>query len=54
VLPSASGAPIVKLHGYPQQAATSLGVTDVYLTISHTGDHAIAQAIVRRRPPKSI
>ena len=45
VLPSASHAPSVQLHGHAQRVASVLGVKAVKVSISHTDDHALAQAV---------
>eukprot|EP00002_Diphylleia_rotans_P033397 TRINITY_DN709_c0_g1_i3.p1 TRINITY_DN709_c0_g1~~TRINITY_DN709_c0_g1_i3.p1 ORF type:complete len:4344 (-),score=1082.54 TRINITY_DN709_c0_g1_i3:153-13184(-) len=47
IVPSPSGAPVVVLHGYALEVATALGITDVKVTISHSGDYAVAQAVAR-------
>jgi len=45
VLPSESGAPVVKLHGHAERVATVLGLSGVKVSISHVGDKAVAQAV---------
>lgn len=47
ILPAGSGAPKVLLHGHAKDVATTLGVSSVKVSISHSGEYAIAQAIVR-------
>jgi len=47
ILPSPSGAPVVKLTGHALDVATALGVTEVVISISHAADHAVAQAVAR-------
>jgi phosphopantetheine--protein transferase-like protein len=45
ILQSASAAPKVLLYGYAQEVATVLGVSSIKLSISHSGQYALAQAI---------
>ena len=47
ILPTEHGAPIVKLHEHAAQMAAVLGVSDVKVTISHSGEYAVAQAVAR-------
>mmetsp|Transcript_40375 Transcript_40375/g.65442 ORF Transcript_40375/g.65442 Transcript_40375/m.65442 type:complete len:728 (+) Transcript_40375:9792-11975(+) len=47
VLPTDSGAPVVILHGHAKEVATTAGITEVTVTISHAGAYAIAQATAR-------
>jgi fatty acid synthase subunit beta len=47
VLSSASGAPKVVLHGVCKEVATLLGISSIKVSISHSGEYAIAQAIAR-------
>lgn len=42
---SAAGAPLVALHGGAASRAAALGVTDVFVSISHTEMMAMASAI---------
>jgi len=51
IVQSASGAPTVVLHGYARQVATALAIEDgdIALSISHSADTAIAQAVVLPR-----
>jgi phosphopantetheinyl transferase (holo-ACP synthase) len=44
---SDSGAPVVTLHGYAKEVATLLGLSDIKVAISHSGEYAIAQAVAR-------
>lgn len=43
-----NGAPRVQLHGAVQKLAESLKVASIVVSISHTDEHAIAQAIATR------
>mmetsp|Transcript_17053 Transcript_17053/g.37202 ORF Transcript_17053/g.37202 Transcript_17053/m.37202 type:complete len:3767 (-) Transcript_17053:37-11337(-) len=47
VLPSASGAPTVHLHGHAKQVFEALSLSSVKVSISHSGDIAVAQAIAQ-------
>jgi len=47
ILPSSSGAPIVQLSGHAADVAGLLSITTIKVSISHSGDYAIAQAIAR-------
>ncbi|KAI9921603.1 hypothetical protein PsorP6_002324 [Peronosclerospora sorghi] len=40
-----SGAPSVRLSGYPLQVFNRLGLSNVSVSISHSGDFAVAQAV---------
>lgn len=42
VLRSASGAPVVRLHGHASRVARRVGVTRAIVSISHTADVAVA------------
>jgi holo-[acyl-carrier protein] synthase len=44
-LPDALGRPIVTLHGEAARRAAQLGITTVLVSISHTGDYAVASAL---------
>jgi len=44
ILKASSGACEVVLHGHAKDVATLLGVSVIKVTISHSGDYAIAQA----------
>jgi len=41
-----SGAPSVKLHGAADQYARKIGVDRILISLSHTHNYAVAQAIV--------
>ncbi|MFU8780028.1 MAG: holo-ACP synthase [Kiritimatiellia bacterium] len=41
-----SGAPSVRLHGAAQQYAEKIGVEKILISLSHTRNYAVAQAIV--------
>lgn len=45
VLPTASGAPSVRLHGHAARVAEVLGVTAIKASISHAEKHALAHAV---------
>eukprot|EP00741_Cyanophora_paradoxa_P008488 tig00001335_g8213.t1 len=47
ILPSPSGAPQVRLHGYAREVAAAAGVAEVVVSISHAGDYAVAHAVAR-------
>mmetsp|Transcript_15133 Transcript_15133/g.16835 ORF Transcript_15133/g.16835 Transcript_15133/m.16835 type:complete len:206 (+) Transcript_15133:2-619(+) len=47
ILPGASGAPVVHLHGHAKAVAQALNVTKVKVSISHSGEYAVAQASAR-------
>jgi fatty acid synthase subunit beta len=42
---AANGAPSAVLHGYAKEVMTSLGVSQIKVSISHSADVAIAQAL---------
>jgi len=44
---SSAGAPKVVLHGHANKVADVLGITSIKVTISHSGEYAIAQAIAK-------
>ena len=44
---STSGAPEVHLGGHARRVADALGVTAVKVSISHTGEMAVAQAVAQ-------
>jgi holo-[acyl-carrier protein] synthase len=48
VLNEKSGAPYVTLHGKAKEIADSLGVKNVFVSISHTKDLAVGLAIATR------
>ena len=41
----AQGRPVVHLHGAARRIAEQLGVVDVLVALSHTHDHAVANAV---------
>lgn len=43
---SASGAPSIQLSARGRELADSLGVRSIFISISHTNQHAIAQALL--------
>ena len=43
----ASGAPVVEVHGHAAEVMKVLGITDIKVSISHSAEVAIAQAIAR-------
>lgn len=45
ILRAPNGSPRVRLGGGALEVATSLGVTDWLVSISHSGDYAVASAI---------
>jgi len=45
VLRQKGAAPVVKLSGHAEAVAKALGVTTVKVSISHSGDYAVAQAV---------
>jgi len=49
IIPTPSGAPGVRLSGLPRMVADEFHISsdDIIVTISHTTDHAVAQAIAR-------
>jgi fatty acid synthase subunit alpha len=47
IVATAAGAPRVQLHGHAERVAQALGVSDIRVSISHSGDHAIAHAVAR-------
>ncbi len=48
VVRQASGKPTLKLYGVAQKIAERLGVTNIVLTITHSGNMALAQVIFER------
>ena len=44
ILPSASKAPKVVLHNAAKDLVSKAGVTDIKVSISHSGDYAVATA----------
>ena len=47
-LPDDQGKPVVKLTGYFAQLAESLGVAQIFVSLSHAQEYAIAQALLWR------
>ncbi len=47
ILKAPSGAPKVVLHGHAKNVASVLGISSIKVTISHSGEYAIAQAIAK-------
>jgi phosphopantetheinyl transferase (holo-ACP synthase) len=47
ILPSELGPPVVKLHNHAENVAKALAIGEIKVTISHSGDYAVAQAVVR-------
>jgi len=47
ILPSETGAPRVKLYDHAADMAKVLGISEFKVTISHSGEYAVAQAVVR-------
>ncbi|XP_049851436.1 uncharacterized protein LOC126326034 [Schistocerca gregaria] len=47
IVPSGSGAPRVQLHGYAERVASALSITKIKVSISHSGEYAIAHATAR-------
>lgn len=45
IAPADSGAPVVRLHGRAGEVASSLGVREWLVSISHSASHAMASAI---------
>ena len=45
ILHSLSGAPMVNLTGHASQVCDALGLSEIKITISHSGDIAVAQAL---------
>eukprot|EP00397_Hematodinium_sp_SG-2012_P000038 GEMP01000038.1.p1 GENE.GEMP01000038.1~~GEMP01000038.1.p1 ORF type:complete len:4044 (+),score=1094.81 GEMP01000038.1:434-12565(+) len=45
VVMSKSGAPTIRLHNYAKDVANALGISEVKISISHTGDTAVSQAV---------
>ena len=44
-----SGKPELFINGSPKEKLDRLGATDIWLSISHSGDYAIAQVIIEVR-----
>lgn len=45
------GKPEVRLDGNAQQIAERMGVSSVWISISHSKDYAVAQAILEKKQP---
>ncbi len=45
----AQGKPTVRLHGAAHHIAEALGVAEILVSLSHTGDVAVASAVALRR-----
>lgn len=52
-LPDPLGRPLVTLHGQTAELARSLGIDHVLMSISHSGDYAMASAIGVSQTPAS-
>ncbi len=48
VLPDDQGNPIMKLTGYFAQLAESLGVAQIFVSLSHAQEYAVAQVLLWR------
>ena len=46
ILPDALGAPVVHLDGYFAARAAEMGVTKVWMTLSHERDYALAYCVL--------
>ncbi len=46
VISTDSGRPEILLHGKLREKAASMGVTGIHVSISHDGDHAVAQVVL--------
>ena len=42
---SSSGAPVVELHGYAAEVAEKLGLREIKVSITHSGNYAVAVAM---------
>ncbi len=47
ILTSSSGAPVVEVHGHAAQVMKALGLADIKVSILHSAEVAVAQAIAR-------
>ena len=45
ILVSSSGAPVVELHGYAAEVAEKLGLREIKVSITHSGNYAVAVAM---------
>lgn len=50
ILPGSSGAPVVVQHGRAVGSAQELGIAEVKVSISHSGDYVAAVAVALSRP----
>ena len=48
VLPDDQGKPVMKLTGYFAQLAESLGVAQIFVSLSHAQEYAVAQVLLWR------
>jgi holo-[acyl-carrier protein] synthase len=48
-----SGEPYAVLHGKGEELARTRGVTEVFVSLSHSKDYAAAQAVIVGQPPSS-
>ena len=48
------GAPSLKIHGEAKNILKKLGADCMHLSISHTGDHAIAEVILEKADSGSV
>ena len=48
VLPDDQGKPVMKLTGYFAQLAESLGVAQIFVSLSHAQEYAVAQVLLGR------
>lgn len=46
ILPDEDGAPHVKLYGYFAKLATNKKIYNIYISLSHSKEYAVAQAIL--------
>lgn len=46
IVPDALGAPRVQLHGYFAELARQRGIKEVWLSLSHTEQYAVAQCVM--------
>ena len=44
-----SGAPNVRLHGSAARRAEELGIDEIFISIAHTAQHAVAHAVAQTR-----
>ena len=48
VLPDDQGKPVMKLTGHFAQLAESLGVAQIFVSLSHAQEYAVAQVLLGR------